>query len=84
MDHPKCEVCGNPATIHETVIESGVGVGLHHLCKQHGESHWQIAAQAVEARSQGALGPLTEWYRSLDHAARSRLEMEYRLMRRSG
>jgi hypothetical protein len=34
MDHSTCEVCRQPATIHETVIENGVAFGVHHLCKQ--------------------------------------------------
>jgi hypothetical protein len=34
MDHSICEVCGEPATIHDTTIENGVAVGVHHLCKQ--------------------------------------------------
>jgi hypothetical protein len=75
MDHPKCEVCGEPATIHETAIENGVAVGLHHLCKQHGESHWRSALQAAESRSQDALAQFTEWYRGrngsvVEHLAR--------------
>jgi hypothetical protein len=83
MDHPKCELCGEPAEIHETAIENGVAVGSQHLCKQHGESHWRSAVQAVEARSQDALAQLTEWYRGLTDGERSRLEIEYRLMCRN-
>ena len=83
MDHPKCEVCGEPAAIHETAIENGVAVGLHHVCKQHGESHWRSALQAAESRSQDALAQLTEWYRGLPDVERNRIEIEYRLMRRS-
>jgi hypothetical protein len=82
MDHPKCEVCGEPAAIHETAIENGVAVGSHQLCKLHGEPHWRSAVQAVEARSQDALAQLTEWHRGLSDVERTRLEMEYRLMRR--
>jgi hypothetical protein len=82
MDHHKCEVCGQPAAIYETAIENGVAVGSHQLCKLHGESHWRSAVQAVEARSHDALAQLAEWHRGLTDVERSRLEMEYRLMRR--
>ena len=82
MDHPKCEVCGKPAAIHETAIENGVAVGSHQLCKLHGESRWQSAVQAAEASTPDALTQLTAWYRGLTDVERSRLEMEYRLMRR--
>jgi hypothetical protein len=52
------------------------------LCKQHGESHWRSAVEAIEARSQDALAHLTKWYHSLTDVERSRLELEYRLTRR--
>jgi hypothetical protein len=82
MEHPKCEVCGQPAAIHETAIENGVAVGTHQLCQQHGESHWRSAIEAVELGSQDAAAQLGEWYRSLSDVERNRLEMEYRMMRR--
>ena len=36
MTRTHCDICGKPATIHETVREAG-GVTSRHLCQEHGE-----------------------------------------------
>jgi hypothetical protein len=36
MLRPNCDICGKPATVHETVREAGE-VTCRHLCQEHGE-----------------------------------------------
>jgi hypothetical protein len=36
MTKPNCDVCGKPATVHETVREAGA-VTSRHFCQEHGE-----------------------------------------------
>ena len=36
MLRPNCALCGQPATIHETVCDAG-RVTSRHLCQEHGE-----------------------------------------------
>jgi protein-arginine kinase activator protein McsA len=43
-----CESCGQPATIHETVIEDGEVI-TRHICQEHGVSPMQAANLGSEA-----------------------------------
>jgi hypothetical protein len=36
MLKPDCDICGKPATVHETVREAGE-VTSRHFCQEHGE-----------------------------------------------
>ena len=36
MSKRNCDICGKPATVHETVREAGE-VTFRHLCQEHGE-----------------------------------------------
>jgi hypothetical protein len=62
MLQPKCEICGQPAVIHETAV-AGEGAVTRHLCREHGQPAVPVldfgpqAAQAAE-----------EQYRSLSDA----------------
>jgi hypothetical protein len=77
MFQPKCEICGQPATIHETSVE-GEGAVTRHLCQEHGEAVWPAvdlgpnAAQAAE-----------EQYRRLSDVEKEHFGLLYRLTHRS-
>jgi hypothetical protein len=78
MLQPKCDVCGQPATIHETVIRGGEATSRH-LCSEHGEP----LLPSVDPGSQAAaLQAAEEYYRSLSEAEREHLALVYRLTRR--
>jgi hypothetical protein len=77
MLQPKCEICGQPAVIHETVVEEGVAVARH-LCQAHGQAAVPIldfGPQAAEAAE--------EKYRSLSDAEKEHFAMLYRLTHRT-
>jgi hypothetical protein len=82
MRQDKCEICGQLATVHETAIESGGEIVVHHLCQEHGASALQSMVRSDDPRTQAALAELSEWYNGLTDVERNRMEMEYRLIRR--
>jgi hypothetical protein len=44
MPRPNCDLCGRPATVHETVVGSGPsGPVVRHLCREHGTRLWAAA-----------------------------------------
>ena len=73
MLQPKCEICGQPAVIHETAVE-GEGAVTRHLCREHGQPAVPVldfgpqAAQAAE-----------EQYRSLSGVEKGPFAMFCRL-----
>ena len=77
MLEPECEICGQPAVIHETAVEDEVAV-TRHLCQEHGQAAVPVldfgpqAAQAAE-----------EQYRSLSGAEKEHFAMFYRLTDRT-
>jgi hypothetical protein len=77
MLEPECEICGQPAVIHETAVEVEVAVTLH-LCQEHGQTAVPVldfgpqAAQAAE-----------DQYRSLSGAEKEHFSMLYRLTHRT-
>jgi hypothetical protein len=76
---PKCDVCGQPATIHETALESEAVV-TRHLCAEHGESAWRATALPVVDAE--ALRAAEEQWRSLSEAEQEHLALVYRLTHR--
>jgi hypothetical protein len=77
MFQSTCEICGQPATIHETSVE-GDGAVTRHLCQEHGDAALPpidlgpAAAQAAE-----------ELYRRLSDAEKEHFGLLYRLTHRS-
>ena len=77
MFQPRCEVCGQPATIHETSVE-GAGASTRHLCREHGQAAWpapDLGPQAAQAAE--------EQYRSLPDAETEHRALLYRRTHRS-
>jgi hypothetical protein len=78
MLQPGCDICGQPATIHETAVRAGEAV-TRHLCREHGESSLPAVIPGVQAAS---LQAAEEYFRSLSDAEREHLALVYRLTRR--
>jgi hypothetical protein len=76
MLQPKCEICGQPAVIHETAVEDA-GAVTRHSCQDHGLAAWPAvnlgphAAQAAE-----------EQYGNLSDAEKEHFAMLYHLTHR--
>jgi hypothetical protein len=71
MFHPVCEVCGQPAMIHETAIEGGVAV-TRHLCQAHGQA-------ALPALNHGLPQDAQELYQNLSDAEKEYFALLFRL-----
>jgi hypothetical protein len=79
MLQPTCAICGQPATIHETVIEAGAAV-TRHFCQEHGEAACRAMAPSLgDADSHQALE--VRW-RGLSEAEQEHLALLYRLTHR--
>jgi len=78
----KCDECGQPAMIHETVIENGGAIVSRHHCEEHGSKTLQGAVHIDDPAAQAQFATLVEWYNSLAASERSRIQLEYRLARR--
>jgi hypothetical protein len=77
--HPqRCDVCGQPATIHETAIVVGAVV-LHHFCVVHGAAARDGALQLATVDKQAAWALLTEQYAKLTGTERTQLAQEQRV-----
>jgi hypothetical protein len=77
MFQPKCEICGQPAVVHETTVEDE-GVVTRHLCRDHG----QAAAPIVDFGPH-ALQAAAEQYGTLSDAEKEHFAMLYRLTHRA-
>jgi hypothetical protein len=77
MLQPRCAICGQPATIHETALEGGAAV-TRHLCQEHGVS----VLPAVDLGPQAAQ-TAAEQYRNLSDAEKEHFALLYRLTHRS-
>jgi hypothetical protein len=77
MLHPNCDICGQPATVHETAVEGG-GAVTRHLCQEHGGP----ALPAVVLEPQAAQAA-EELYRGLSDAEKEHFALLYRLTHRS-
>lgn len=73
-----CELCGQPATIHETAVENGAVVARH-LCAEHGESAWRSATPRLPADAWQAV---EEYARGLSPEEWDALALRHRLSRR--
>jgi hypothetical protein len=80
----ECEVCGRPATIHETLIESGGTIVSRHQCAEHGAHSLHGTARLDDPGVQAAFAALVAWYDCLSDSEKNRFRLEYRLMRRCG
>jgi hypothetical protein len=76
MLQPRCEICGQPATIHETAVE-GEGAVTRHLCQEHGEA----ALPAVDFGPEAAQAA-EQQYNSLSEGEKEHLALLYRLTHR--
>jgi hypothetical protein len=83
--HPfPCDVCGQPATIHETALEAGTAV-VRHYCEEHGKSAWADALRLDDPSSQAeALKAAKEYYRSLSDEEKAQLAELHRFTRHRG
>jgi hypothetical protein len=74
-----CDICGEPATIHETTIRAGEAV-TRRLCREHGDSLLPKTIPGIPAAS---LPTTEELYRNLSEAEREHLSLLYRLSKRT-
>jgi protein-arginine kinase activator protein McsA len=75
---PKCETCGQPATVHETEIAAGKAT-TRHLCEAHGAPSLPPVDPEVQA---ALLRDAEEYLRGLSDAEREELARAYRYPRR--
>jgi hypothetical protein len=75
MHQHKCEICGQPATLHETAIRSREAVSRH-LCQEHGVS---LVPKSIPGAPAASLPAAEELYRSLSETEREHLALIYRL-----
>ncbi len=75
MLQPKCAVCGQPATIHETALDAGSAV-TRHFCQEHGQATWEATAPRVDPAS---VPSLEEYWRGLSEAEKEHYAELYRL-----
>jgi hypothetical protein len=73
-----CEICGQPATIHETVFNEGA-VSCRHLCQVHGQ---EKLLDPVVKSDEADFQALVDYYQSLSDAEKDELALDYRLQRR--
>jgi hypothetical protein len=78
MLQPSCDICGQPATIHDTAINAGEAVSRHR-CQEHGESLLTTSIPGVDAAS---LPTAEELYQRLSESERKHFALLYRLTRR--
>ena len=78
MLQPRCAICEQPATIHETTIEAGVATSRH-FCQEHGESPLPPVDPALQAAS---LRALEEHFNSLSDAEREHMALLHRFSKR--
>ena len=76
MLQPKCDVCGEPARIHETAVEAG-GAVTRHLC----QTHWKAALPPIKLGPDAAAAA-EEQFRNLSDAEKEHFALTYRLTRR--
>jgi hypothetical protein len=75
--HP-CEVCGRPATIHETAVKGG-NVAEHHRCYAHGADGLHIRS---DEHQQADFRAMVEQYHRLSDAEKNEIALTYRLNHR--
>jgi hypothetical protein len=78
MLQPECDVCGQPATIHETVISGGGRLPVT-SARNMGVSSLPTVVTGVQATSHPTA---EELYRSLSEAERGHMALVYRLTKR--
>ena len=78
MLEPECEICGQPAVIHESAVEEEVA-GTRHLCQE----HRQAAVVPVLDFGPQAAQAAEEQYRSLFGAQKEHMAMFYRFTHRT-
>jgi hypothetical protein len=71
----KCDICGQPAAIHETVIEGDTAVSRH-LCLEHGQAAMPTVPAGEPAK---ALRAAEEQFRQLSEAEKEHWALLYRL-----
>ncbi|MGD9634953.1 MAG: hypothetical protein AB7G28_23830 [Pirellulales bacterium] len=82
MPIPACEICGNPATIHDSHVSSGAA-DTHHYCGQHAPHDTSPAPSLTSSERIEALATLAEYFGHLSEREKSQLTLEHRLARRS-
>jgi hypothetical protein len=83
MVQPTCEVCGQPAVVHETEIVAS-RVTSHHLCQAHGEAGWRDAVLSLRDINfqADAIRDLEDQWRRLSENDKQQLAQLHRLTRR--
>jgi len=79
MRQATCDICGQPATIHETAVEGGAA-SARHFCREHGEP---ILPTIVAVARVASLQAAEEYYRSLSEADQEQMALLHRLLTRS-
>jgi hypothetical protein len=82
MLQPRCEICGRPATLHETALAGGAVV-VRHLCQEHGQDAWHAVLPPLDPdRQAAALQAVEGHWRGLPEAEKEHLALTYRLAKR--
>lgn len=76
MIQSKCEICGQPATIHETTVE-GENAVTRHLCQDHGATTLPTVAPG-----QDAIQAVEQYYHSLSEAEKEHIALLHRVTHR--
>jgi hypothetical protein len=80
MNGQKCDVCGAPATIHETAVENSQIV-VRHLCQNHGKD----LIPAIDfANHEAARQTVMEMYNRLSDTEKNELALLHRWSKRVG
>jgi hypothetical protein len=78
MWEPKCVVCGQPAAIHETVVQAGTAV-TRHFCPEHGAA---ALPPLVPGSPDAARQAAQEHFDRLSDAEKEHYALLYRLGKR--
>jgi hypothetical protein len=82
MHEFKCDVCGRPAPIHETVVEAGGMVDTQNYCELHADRAPENALRIYAPDRDAALARLAKRYFQLTDTEKERLKLEHRLATR--
>lgn len=82
MNAHKCDICGQPATIHDTAVHCGEVTVSKHYCRQHGVSLEPDTLVLGNTSRIAALATVTGWHNSLSDSEKRQLEMDYHEFRR--
>jgi hypothetical protein len=82
MRDDRCDVCGLPAVVSETVLGSDGAVTSRRLCAEHGAIDRDAILSGSRVDAASSLADLATRYEGLSAADKARVEAEYRVSKR--